>query len=69
VTRPNRTRSSEQKAPSLLLATRLKCPWFSSGFGPGGFSNFLKEVEPAISGRIAPSKPAKGSVLRRGFYG
>ena len=33
-TRPNRILPSEQKTPSLLLRSRLKCPVFSSGLGP-----------------------------------
>src|SRR5258707_14716714 len=61
--RPNRIRSSEQKTPSLASVARLKCLWFSSDVGFSRLSNFPEEVEPAISGRINPSKPA-----RRQFY-
>ena len=56
--RPNRIRSSEQKTPSLASVARLKCLWFSSDVGFSRLSNFPEEVEPAISGRINPSKPA-----------
>jgi hypothetical protein len=61
--RPNRIRSSEQKTPSLASVARLKSLWFSSDVGFSRLSNFTEEVEPAISGRINPSKPA-----RRQFY-
>ena len=45
----------------MLSVARLKYLWFSTGVGFSRLSNFREEGEPAISGRIEPSKPTLGS--------
>src|ERR1700730_18616885 len=47
----------------IAAVARLKCLWFSSGAGFSRLSIFPEEGEPAISGRIEPSKPALGEAF------
>jgi hypothetical protein len=65
-TRPNRIPENA----FIASARSTEMPWFSSGVDFSRLSNFPKEVEPAISGRINPFKTGQGeAILSRNCHG